>query len=649
MKSPITKIEENEIHNSSKISFFYRVLPDDLEHLYENEIRLAYSSLINSLNGLPNRENGYKEKSFSTNEQNYFYKFYTINSETYLCSDDQDPKIHGWKLEPCDKPLSSIFQYDDFYSDVQFEKDHIVTNGRYLRFINLYSLPPSVDFNDLHQAGDMFVCFRKYPLEQSKSVANVARRIHTANINGVHLRNIESEKSVDEAENIYNSLIEGSMNLYDLQAWFVINETTKEALEHRTVELISYLKRLDSTPLIETVANPTLLEIYIPGSINNFKRSHLATTDYLACFIPYANNSIHKEGVEFYSVGFNPVQINLFNSEALNYNALITGKSGSGKSMSAQKLVLENILNGCSAVILDKGHSFRKLANYLNGNIFSEKFNPMQFDDPAYLKAFILSAIPESEFTVRQRGKLYEVIQKFLASDKPQTFSSLIDRLEEDFKDISCYFAEFWPFISDEEIAIKNLTYVDTTIYPKNVVGAVIIYLIQYFKSINGNKIFVFDECWEYLNNNSEYIEECFRTFRKHNASAIAITQDIGDFLATQKSVGRIVFNNTTHKFFFQQNNIPTGQINEEDAAIITSIRTIQGEYSEFLYKDDSIKKVARYVPSNLEHELFTSRMEHNIAFNKFHSKMKDYFDFKTTIERWIDFKYKLRIDSELL
>jgi type IV secretory pathway VirB4 component len=401
------------------------------------------------------------------------------------------------------------------------------------------------------------------------------------------------------------------------------------------------LTRLDSRGLVETVGLSTILESFVPGTYPNFKRAHFSTSSYLACMIPFSASEIHKSGIEFTSLSGEAVYIDIFNLyAALNFNGLITGKSGSGKSVIAQKMLLDSLESGVKGLILDKGQSFRKLTLYCGGNIFSEKFNPLQFKNPHYLKAFLMSLIPEAELSIKDQGRLFSLVKEYVSTDEKPTFSKLVEFLENSFEGIRHYFTELSDFITDSEIRVTDITYVDTALYPKKIIGPLIIYLIEYFKNINGKKIFLFDECWEYLERNSDYIEECFRTFRKHNASAIAITQDVADFLSSNSKVGQVIYNNTNHKFFFYQDTTNSPLLNEEDAQRIRSLKSVQGSHSEFFYKDDSVRKTARFYATPLEYELFTTKKEDNLKFEKYASVYGDYLDFKTLIHNWVDFKY---------
>lgn len=645
----VQEINGSELVTQKGVVHFYEIETEDIEHRRQNELKELVESVVNCLNTLKQKNSGTFSKGQETNTNNHFYKVYVLDSKVYVCTNDSEFTMPGYYLKECKNPHKSLMGMDDIYSEVHFERDHFILNGKFWRFINYYNMPAYVDFNEPSLYGDMFISFRKYPLEQAKAIASRSRRSHSANINGTTNRNIESEKSLDETESIYNSLIEGEENLFDMQAWYLIRGETKEELEAESSRLINIIKRKDGEPLLETVASQTIMRMFIPGDFVDFRRSHLATSSFLACFIPFTSEKVHSGGSEFYTTCYNKISIDLFDKKsALNFNALITGKSGSGKSVLAQKLILDSLAQNCSAVILDKGKSFEKISKYMNGNIFSEKFNPMQFMNSAFLKTFILSAIPESELTVRDRGRLHDLIKAYLLEKKQGTFKELISHLDLHFKDISCYFSEYWDFISDINIEIRNLTYVDTAIYPKSVVGSVIIYLIEYFKHIKGKKIFVFDECWEYLAKFSDYIEECFRTFRKDDGAAIAVTQDIRDFLMSASNVGQVVFNNTNHKFFFMQDTISEGHLCQEDSEIIKGLRTKHGKYSEFFYKDDYCRKVVRYPMSRLEHELFTTKKEHNIAFEKFHNHFTDYFEFREIMHKWVSFKYHHEVPGEL-
>lgn len=640
MDFPITRIETDQIFIGEKKSFFYKMKSVDIEHLSNDGVEALFDGVKNSLNNLKNNDEGFSKLTLSK-DSNHFYKIYSLGGKTFVSSDDESFNINNQKNEIDPDPVNSVFSETDFWGSIEFDKDHFVLNGKYWRFINLYGVPAKLNFMQLSNVADFILTFRKYPVEEAKKLSGRIRNVNQITSDQAYTRNITSENAYQQSEEVLENLIQGDENLFDFCLWYIVREDNKASLDSETRRITSTLTRLDAKGLVETVGLSTILESFVPGTKPDFKRSHHATSTYLSCMIPFNTHEVHKSGIEFTSIDGAEVLIDIFNPyAALNFNGLITGKSGSGKSVIAQKLLLDSLDSGVKGLILDKGQSFKKLTLYTGGNIFSEKFNPLQFKNPHYLKAFLMSLIPESELSIKDQGKMFSLIKEYVGRiDKP-TFTGLIGYLSECFDGIEHYFNELQDFITDSEIRITDITYVDTALYPKQIIGPLIIYLIEYFKNINGKKIFLFDECWEYLERNSDYIEECFRTFRKHNASAIAITQDVADFLSSNSKVGQVIYNNTNHKFFFYQDTTSTPLISKEDADRIHSLKSIHGSHSEFFYKDDSIRKSVRYYASPLEYELFTTKKEDNLKLDKYIAVYGEFLDFKTLMHNWVDFKY---------
>lgn len=181
--------------------------------------------------------------------------------------------------------------------------------------------------------------------------------------------------------------------------------------------------------------------------------------------------------------------------------------------------------------------------------------------------------------------------------------------------------------------------YVDTEIYPDKLKAGLIIYLFTYLKSFSSHeKVMVIDEAWDIIKDCSEYVGKCFRTFRKHNTSAIAISQSIDDFC--DDDLGKVIFNNSHFKFVFRQSIARNPFISESDKEIIKSLKSIKGEYSQFYLTSLDGGKVLNYFASPSEYELFTSNKTDNKKINKFIELNAPYYNFKESFDRWVDFKY---------
>ena len=272
--------------------------------------------------------------------------------------------------------------------------------------------------------------------------------------------------------------------------------------------------------------------------------------------------------------------------------------------------------------------------SYLDGRSFSRSFNPLQFRDHFYLKNFILSVVDDGFFTKSDEGKLFEVIKE-LNDDDFSSFDHFLERLEAEFTGIKYYFSEIKDYFSDELASYNQLTYCDLSLYPENIKAPLIVFLIEYFKNIEGQKIFVFDECWQLLSKNADYVAESFRTFRKHQASAVAISQNLEDFLSSQ--LGRVIYQNSHFKFLFKQ-DVLGDYLSNDVKSFLSRVSSEKGEYSEFLVLADQIRKIVRYYPTQSELCLFNTEKSESLKFERFEKERSVIMEFKEIFEQYVYF-----------
>jgi type IV secretory pathway VirB4 component len=120
-------------------------------------------------------------------------------------------------------------------------------------------------------------------------------------------------------------------------------------------------------------------------------------------------------------------------------------------------------------------------------------------------------------------------------------------------------------------------------------------------------KFLVFDECWKLLKDEAAlgFIEEVFRTFRKYFASAIAISQDLNDFLSSK--IASALLPNCPVKWVLLQNQSDFTKIkdalglNENELLLIQSLHQEKGLYSEAFLVAGENRTVAVIQPTPLE------------------------------------------------
>lgn len=628
----------------------YKMTPKDMEQMSHDQIMIWQNDLQIMLNQLPIKKDevDFKKGNLVDDffklplKNDYFFKFYSLNEELFLETNLEVLNIPNVKLIEVKNQLVKLVGTDEICSDATLGDDYVKINGKYLRLINVYEFSKNLMPSSLMNFGDYCLFFKKLPTNISKRRVNTQRKLHHSNLYSA-IRNLESEASFQEAEKITEAMTNGDENLFEVEAWFLLKTDSLEVLNQLTQDLIRSLKQAEIIPYIEGEGLSELFPSILFGVTPTFKRTHQCPTSYLVNLLPLKHDFLHFKGICLHSERGNEINFNLFAEESLNYNVLISGQSGTGKSMIAQKILKEELAQGTSAIVLDLGNSFKKTAKYLGGETLSISFNPLHFKSPHYLKELIISVIPANEITSKVEGKIFLLLKEHL--DEVKSFKDLIMKISTQIPELELYFSEMWEFFDDSlETAgnLTQLTYVDTSLYPDKIKAPLIIYLIESFKHIEGKKIFIFDEVWSFLTKNADYIAECFRTFRKHGASAIAISQGLDDF--TSSVLGKVIAQNSYTKILFHQNSEGVGFLNDFDQQKIKSLSTKVGAYSEFYIKTEMLRKVARFYPTSLEYELFTSNHEDNLSFNKFEINFGQYFPFWNVVDRWVDFKYHHKI-----
>ncbi len=614
---PLFSIDKNSLTSiKGDESSFYKITPPDLEQI--EDIELFLSSVQEWLVAL---------------DASHFFKFYSHKNSIYLNTNFDELDIPNSKCVSCNRPLDLFFK-DGLYSEINFYEDYHLFNQIYGRILSVKDLPDDLPINHLSGIGDFVINLQKIDSVKARESLNLKRRLHFSSL-FKNIRNIESENSYKEAETILEDVIKGMEALFNVEIFFILRAKAKDELDQLTKDALRRAKEFDLTLRIESSGNSYFFANILPGVKPTFKRKLLIPASYLKTMLPLHGDFVMDDGITFLSKNANKIQFNIFDQRSHNYNLLITGSSGQGKSMLANKLIHEELNNNTKAVILDLGGSFNKLTKFHGGVSFNSKFNPLEFKDPKYLLAFVLSIVKDP-LTFKDQGKLLKTIKTYLKGDN-LSFEKLVNYLEKSFNGISYYFEDILPFVNDSTSIKRDITYCDFSEYPENIKAPLIIFLIEYFKNLYGKKIFVFDECWHLLQKNGDYISECFRTFRKYQASAIAISQNIDDF--TQSHLGKVIVQNSFYKLIFRQDISDTGFINSFTLSQLEDIYSKKRAYGEFIINFEETSKPARFYPTSLEYELFTSDREDNLKLSKYLNKAVDLFEYKDAFLNYVAVK----------
>jgi conjugal transfer ATP-binding protein TraC len=346
-----------------------------------------------------------------------------------------------------------------------------------------------------------------------------------------------------------------------------------------------------------------------------------------------------------------PVGVDLFDSET-NPHAVIIGASGAGKSFLTNDLIYQNYRLGGHFFVLDKGHSYRKTCQILNGQYIHFDLKapltinpflaPPTSENLAFLvevlalmasggddrdrlareeKGFLQQAVLEAYGRVKDREVVLSDVIAVLAGDMGARLALRLAPFTKNGQ-YGKFFDGPNAFTVDKRFTVFELA--ELSAYPdlQLVVLLNIMFFITQFVSSEKlraeRKFLLIDEAWQLLKmaNTADFIANAFKTFRKYRCAALAITQEVSDLL--QQKSGLAILANTANKIFLKQ-EVPVIEqlkkelsLSDEVAALLRSVRTVKGKYSEALMMTPSSTGVVRLVPDPFLYWAATSEPRDN-------------------------------------
>ncbi|MDE1169788.1 MAG: DUF87 domain-containing protein [Verrucomicrobium sp.] len=293
------------------------------------------------------------------------------------------------------------------------------------------------------------------------------------------------------------------------------------------------------------------------------------------------------------------VPINLFDTSRVTAPmAFVSGKSGSGKSVTVNHLIASHALADTRVIILDVGGSYDSLAEILGAKVF--RLDPQR---PACLNIFqvlgqsgdsISAAVSEPKSALRSRfvnalealctrpedpnGCLPSELRTVVDVGVAQTFAWGAERRKpyitlSDFTERVSKFAEGKKIAERIRPFLKNELWgqwfdgptewnVDSKAFivdlrgikkQKQLADALIPLIVSLIDDLcvrdkDVPKILVFEEMWEHVGNPKvmDMVIDSFKTFRKLGAAVIGVSQAMGDLLENARMAKAVVQNAQT-------------------------------------------------------------------------------------------------------
>lgn len=335
------------------------------------------------------------------------------------------------------------------------------------------------------------------------------------------------------------------------------------------------------------------------------------------------------------------MSVDIFKNPSGNYNGIVVGASGSGKSFFLNELTQRTLATGGKVWIIDVGRSYEKLCKMIGGQYleFTPEsricLNPFSMitdldEDMSLLKPMIAQMISPSEPLSDYELAQVEINIRQLWAEYGQdtTITMLAERLKK-----ACYQGGSKESFNDEEVPLENcdpkIRELGVSLFPftsdgaygrffegkanidfnsdfvvleleelksmkelQAVVMLLIMYKIMqemYLGDRSQRKVCVIDEAWDLMGGgqSGKFIEAGYRRARKYNAAFYTGTQSVGDYYTSPTA--KAAFDNADWMFLLRQKAesleqlATSGRLVMDDytKSILKTITTRHGAYSE--------------------------------------------------------------------
>lgn len=348
---------------------------------------------------------------------------------------------------------------------------------------------------------------------------------------------------------------------------------------------------------------------------------------------------------------------NPFDNQSGNYNCVVLGKSGSGKSVFMQDLLLSGMRGGARVYVIDVGRSYEKLCEMVKGqqlefskntNICLNPFSKLRISDQeeketsfSFLKQTIACMAAPQSGTNEFENSLIEkaIFQVWEEKGNKATITDISEHLlsypEEKAKHLGVMltpytkkgmYAKYFEGENNVNFSNQMILVELEELKGKKDLQAVILQLMimtitnEAFLGDRKTPFYIcIDEAWDLLRAKQagDFIETLARRLRKYNGSLIVGSQNVEDFFSTPGAVA--AFDNSDWVCFLAQKK-PAIAVLEQSKRLgentnlfraLESVTTKTGEFSEVLiYHGDGSYNIARLVLDKFSYHLYSTKAD---------------------------------------
>lgn len=569
-------------------------------------------------------------------------------------------------LRETSEPLVASLSSQVCLTDISVSEKHLSIGNLEFRVVTMGLLPEGQTFASMIEAltslpFHFWISQNIHSLDQRKEISKLElmRRVASSMASGSqNVSDIESESKLSSLEDLLREIMNGSERLVACDLNVIIWGETNDQLERKTEEVLRAFRSMGQAEgLVETFALEDAFFRAAPSVCEGLrlKRMKSSNCSHLApLYAPWRGNN---EPVVLLSTREGaPFAIAPFAKELPNWNGLVFGGSGAGKSFTICQLMLQFCSQAPKPKIvwLDNGASSQKLIEVLGGEFVDlhlesgvclNMFDPdVGTEGPSSDKIKLILGCMEMILKDEEKHGLPKRDKALLEEAIVRCYTKVRDRIPQlsDLRDI----LKEHPAQELKRYADILYSWTGDTAFGRMLDGPTNVKLTKDFvcferKGLENHRelndvfmhllfrytrneaasdlsrpyLIVFDEAERLFKSSRigrETSIDSFRVLRKLNAGIWCISQNYKDFLSDPELANSLL-PNSTFIFILRQRKIDwedfrnTFDFTDAQVDAAKSLEIVKGKHSEFLLLQDENQAVVRLEPDPLSYWICTS------------------------------------------
>lgn len=593
-------------------------------------------------------------------------KFHSVGLDIHMLgAEEVEPTILRHSQTTNYVNSSGIFEWPK----VQLKGNELFVENEVFRAVQLKKLPEAFSEMGMMQA----LLMLPVPLQMSlrlrgKDLEPVKRKVEKRRqlLYGLSSRKATGDPSAEsrfqETDELLRRLNEQSDSLCEMSLVVGARSKNPEFLRKVISEILSSRGRLQQLEWEESplCVFDSFLES-IPGFKGKVFNKHSVLSSNAIHFLPFfkpSSGDREKPTLTFKTQYGSFFSINPISSTAANYNWLVSGQSGAGKSFLVNSILLQSLSLNPQIFIVDVGGSYNKLTEFLGGRLIEldtkDGFSIGPFFAPkepspqderkrrAQVELIFQEMLRDEGRLppIEERALLSDTIAPLFAGELPERPVSWVreqlasnnhpsaERLSLLLKSW-CYPDFFGSFVDtnhhlelSDDVVTFDLKGIKEFADLSRVIELVITAAI--WSALRSRSRFtwvVLDEvAFSLLKTQPGFVHELVSTCRKMYAGTIILVQGLETI--TLNAAGGAILANTNYKAILTQRGEPKSYreplgLTAPEVQAIQSLGRKKGEYSDVFLMDDDRRAVLRYAPEPLTYLLSTTDPQEVMAFNE--------------------------------